>query len=142
MILLFNGIIACNSAQSGKDSQEKVTTGNRLNGTWELNYVSGAAVPFEKLFERKKPSITFDTANGTFSGNNGCNNFNGKLISDGSKIDFNQPIATTRKACIDAQAETVFMEALKKVNGYSVSEDGQTLNFLTGDIGTMRFTKK
>jgi hypothetical protein len=39
------------------------------------------------------------------------------------------------------QGENVFMETLKKVNTWSVSND-TTLNLIAGDIAVMRFSKK
>jgi hypothetical protein len=37
--------------------------------------------------------------------------------------------------------EKAFLSALRKSNSYSVTERGQTLNLIAGDIGTMRLTR-
>lgn len=111
-----------------------------LNGTWELNYVSGPRIAFDGLYPNKKPTITFDVTNNKVMGNTSCNNFNGPLKMDGNKISFTDPMAMTRMMC-QGQGETVFMETLKKINTWSVS-DGNTLNLIMGDIAMMRFTKK
>jgi len=117
-----------------------MTNNEALNGTWELNYITGPRIAFDGLYPEKKPTITFDVANNKISGNTGCNNFNGKLNMDGNKINFNDPMAMTRMMC-QGQGETTFLETLKKINTWSVS-DGNTLNLIMGDIAMMRFTKK
>jgi heat shock protein HslJ len=130
--------IACNSQ---KNTTKHVPDVSKLEGTWELNYISGPRISFDGLYPNKKPVITFDVKNLRVIGNTSCNSFNGSLKVDGNKIDFNQPMAMTRMACIDGKGENVFLETLKKVNSFSVSE-ANTLNFIMGDIAIMRFTKK
>jgi len=39
------------------------------------------------------------------------------------------------------EGETVFVETLKKINSWSVTND-TTLNLIEGDIALMRFTKR
>jgi heat shock protein HslJ len=111
-----------------------------LNGTWELNYISGPRIAFEGLYPEKKPTITFDVAGNKVMGNSSCNSFNGKLNVTGNKINFNEPMAMTRMMC-PGDGETTFMETLKKVDSWSVT-DGKTLNLLMGDVAMMRFSKK
>lgn len=126
------------------DSSKKTTTSmngsSKLNGTWELNYITGSRIAFDGLYPNKKPTITFDVAKNTLNGNTGCNSFNGPLKVDGNKISFTDPMAMTKMMC-PGDGETVFLQTLQKVNSWSVS-DGNTLNFIMGDIATMRFTKK
>jgi heat shock protein HslJ len=50
-------------------------------------------------------------------------------------------MAMTKMACLDGNRETVFIETLKKVISFSVTE-GNTLNFMMDDIALMRFTRK
>lgn len=137
LVVALTSFAACNNS--------KKTTGNMsdtavLNGTWELNYITGPRIAFDGLYPEKKPTITFDVAAGKISGNTSCNSFNGKLNVDGSKINFNDPMAMTRMMC-QGQGETTFLEILKKVNGWSVT-DGNTLNLLMGDLAMMRFSRK
>ena len=40
------------------------------------------------------------------------------------------------------QGEQVFMSTLPKITSYDITADGKTLNFISGDIAMMRFTKK
>lgn len=110
----------------------------QLNGTWELDYISGAKIAFEGLFPDKKPGITFNLPETKASGNGSCNNFNVAFTIDGSNIKFNDP-AATRMAC-PGNGEATFFATLKKVSAYSVN--GNTLNLIMDDIAIMRFQKK
>ena len=112
-----------------------------LAGTWELNYISGPRIAFDGLYPNKKPTITFDVVGNRVSGNTSCNKFTGSLKVDGNKISFADPMALTRMICMDGNGENVFMETIKKINTWSVT-DGNTLNLIMGDIALMRFTKK
>ncbi|MDR7210491.1 META domain-containing protein [Flavobacterium piscis] len=115
---------------------------SKLEGSWELNYISGPRIAFDGLYPDKKPVINFSLVENQISGNNGCNSFMGKFVVEGHKIDFTQPMVTTKMMCMDGQGEQVFMNTLQKINTYSISDDGKTLNFISGDIAMMRFTKK
>jgi len=122
-------------------NKKMVTTKDTsLNGTWELNYISGPRIVFEGLYPDRKPTLIFDIEENRVSGNSSCNSFNGDLKIEGNKIDFNSPMAMTKMFC-PGEGENVFIESLKKVNSYSVT-DGNTLNLIMGDIAIMRFTKK
>ncbi|KUJ60668.1 hypothetical protein AR687_16700 [Flavobacteriaceae bacterium CRH] len=121
---------------------KKADTANTLEGTWELNYITGPRIAFDGLYPNKKPTINFDLKESRVSGNTSCNSFTGKLSVDGNKIDFTQPMALTKMMCLDGQGEQVFINTLQKVNTYSITDGGKTLNFISGDIATMRFTKK
>jgi len=112
-----------------------------LEGTWELNYISGPRIAFDGLYPGKKPVIRFDVAGQRVSGNTSCNSFNGKLNAEGNKISFKDPMAMTKMMCLNGNGEAVFLETLQKINSWSVT-DGNTLNLIMGDIGMMRFVKK
>lgn len=75
------------------------------------------------------------------NGTTSFNNFAGTFKAAGNKISFTDPMAVTRMACLYGNGETVFLEKLKKVSTWSVT-NGNILNFLMGDIGVMRFAKK
>lgn len=121
---------------------QKTTSTSKIEGTWELNYITGPRIAFDGLYPNKKPTITFNTKENQVSGNNSCNSFTGKLITTGNKIDFTQGIAVTKMMCMDGQGEQVFMSTLQKITSYDITDDGKTLNFISGDIAMMRFTKK
>lgn len=130
-------LMACNNTKKTTSNMPDAST---LTGTWELNYVTGTRIAFDGLYPNKKPTITFDVANNKAMGNTSCNNFNGPLKMDGNKINFTDPMAMTRMMC-PGEGERVFMETLKKINTWSVS-DGKTLNLIMGVIAMMRFSKK
>lgn len=134
LVFLSTILISCKCKQT--DSVSK------LDGNWELNYISGPRIAFDGLYPNKKPTINFDLKENHISGNSSCNSFNGKLVLDGNKIDFTQPMAMTKMMCQDGQGEQVFMSTLQKITSYDITDDGKTLNLISGDIAMMRFTKK
>lgn len=113
---------------------------SQLSGTWELNYISGPRIAFNGLYPGKKPTIKFEVAEKRVSGNTSCNSFSGVLVADDTTINFTGPMAMTKMAC-PGEGEATFLEMLKKVGTYSISND-TTLNFMMGDIAIMRFNKK
>lgn len=115
---------------------------SKLKGTWELTYITGPRIAFEGLYPNKKPNINFNTKENVVSGNNSCNSYTGKLEVKENKIDFTGPMVSTKMMCLDGQGEQVFMNTLSKVTSYTISDDGKTLNLISGDIETMRFNKK
>lgn len=137
--LLFSVIVlsfaACNGSRKTASTDPAA-----LNGTWVLNYISGPRIAFEGLYPNKKPQLVFTAEDKRVSGNTSCNSFSGPLVIDGNKISFDQPMALTKMAC-PGEGEMVFLETLKKVNTWSIS-DGKTLNLIMGDIAVMRFTRK
>ena len=115
---------------------------NLIDGTWEANYIMNTPKPFADLYANAKPTVTFNSATGQVSGMSGCNNFTGKFTLDGNRIKFGDDMALTRKMCPDMAGETTFMETLKKVSSYSVTEQGKTLNLIMGDMAVMRVVRK
>ena len=115
---------------------------SKLKGTWELTYITGPRIAFEGLYPNKKPNINFNTKENVVSGNNSCNSYTVKLEVKENKIDFTGPMVSTKMMCLDGQGEQVFMNTLSKVTSYTISDDGKTLNLISGDIETMRFNKK
>ena len=93
------------------------------------------------MYPDKKPTITFDLKENRVAGNNSCNQYFGKLQGDGNKINFKDAkMGMTMMAC-PGEGENIFMRTLEKIDSYSISEDGKTLNFIMGDIAMMRFEK-
>ena len=94
------------------------------------------------MYPDKKPTISFDSKENKVSGNNGCNQYFGSLKVEGNKINFKDAkMGMTMMAC-PGQGENVYMKTLEKVDSYSISQDGKTLNFIMGDIVMMRFQKQ
>lgn len=127
--------MACRSTQS------TMKTTISLEGTWQLNYITGPRIAFDGLYPNKKPTITFDLAANRVSGNNSCNQYFGALKVEGNTINFNDAkMGMTSMAC-PGEGENFYMKTLEKIDSYSISEDGKTLNFIMGDIEMMRFEK-
>lgn len=135
--IIFLTLMSCNSTKTTN------STTSSLEGNWELNYITGPRIAFGGLYPNKKPSINFDLKESRVSGNNSCNSYTGKLNIDHNKISFSGPMAVTKMMCMEGmQGETTYMEALQKVDSYSVSEDGKVLSFMMGEVMMMRFDKK
>ncbi|GLU50935.1 META domain-containing protein [Dyadobacter frigoris] len=140
VILLFSLFSACKSNKKVVENSNTNSASSSLEGTWQLNYLMVPGKSFEELYPDKKPEIKFELGEKRFSGNTSCNSFTGKLNLDGNKISFRDPYAMTKMMC-PGEGESVFTQTLNKVNTYAVT-DGSTLNFISGDMAIMRFTKK
>ncbi|WP_264538453.1 META domain-containing protein [Flavobacterium sp. N1736] len=136
LILVFLGVVLLSC------KCKKTDTVSKLDGTWELNYISGPRIAFDGLYPNKKPTIVFDSKENRVSGNSSCNSYTGKLSVDGNKIDFTQPMVMTKMMCMDGQGEQTYMSILQKITSYDITDDGKTLNLISGDVAMMRFTKK
>ena len=82
----------------------------------------------------EKANITF-AADGTVSGNTGCNSFAGTYEVDGSKVTIHGNVAATMMACEpDAQAlEQQFLTALGNVTTWERSGQQVTLRGNSGE---------
>lgn len=109
-----------------------------LNGTWEVDYLSGTRIALNGLFPNKKPTITFDLPSTKANGNSSCNNYNVSFTISGNKIKFGPPMST-KMAC-KGGGEAAFFRTLETVTQYSVSDS--TLNLIMGDTAMIRLTKK
>lgn len=112
---------------------------SKLDGNWELNYISGIRIAFDGLYPDKKPFIRFELGQSMISGNTSCNGFSSKYTMNGNSIRF-APGISTMMAC-PGNGEKAFTEMLQKVNKYALSDD-KTLNFLIDDVAVMRFVRK
>jgi len=142
IVLLAIIISSCNSTKKSASIKENSTMkANLIDGLWEVNYIMNTPKQLNELFPKGKPTITFDSAKKSVAGNSGCNNFNGKCSMEGNSIKIDEAMALTRKMCLDMTGETLFLETLKKVNSYSVTNQGKTLNLIVGDIAVMRLER-
>ena len=111
----------------------------KLQGTWELNYISGPRIAFSGLYPDKKPIINFNLSTNELGGNTSCNGFSSKTIMNGNKISIAEPFAKTMIFC-EGGGETTFLTMLKKVNKYAITNEN-TLTFMIDDVAVMRFAK-
>ncbi len=137
-----NNILSLNKARMAPLAKFQATdNGNatsQLNGTWEVDYISGPRIAFDGLYPDKKPTMTFNLPDSIATGNSSCNNFRSSVKIEGSNIKFGMP-ASTRMACPGA-GESTFFKTLESVNKFSLS--GNTLNLIMGDVAVMRLQRK
>ncbi|GAA4326704.1 hypothetical protein GCM10023115_38580 [Pontixanthobacter gangjinensis] len=146
--LLLAGLISFSCKENGeskpKEEQKLMTSSQKaklINGRWEVNYLAAMPKPMDSLFPRIKPSLIIDADKGQISGTTGCNNFSGKVSIEGKEFILDEAIALTKKMCPDMTGEESFMKTLQRVNTYSVTDRGQTLNLITGDMAVMRLQR-
>lgn len=135
-LLLKNGEIVVAKLQAQKPPTKEEL---QLNGTWELNYISGAKIAFNGMFPDKKPLLVFDFPKPEVSGNGGCNGYSAKVKVEANKITFGDPLSTMMFC--EGNGEPVYFKTLKKVTSYNIS-DNNILNLVMGDIAVLRFTRK
>lgn len=106
---------------------------------WVLTELQGK--PVAKNEELKEAFIQFEMETGAFHGNGSCNNIFGPYeLKEGNRISFGNT-ASTMMACSDMQMEMAFLEVLRQVDNYSVSDS--TLSFQKAKMAPMaRFSLK
>ena len=121
--------------------------GNRIGGDLGIQYVLRQSIHDPRIEDRRwllvevtgrayeasdnghQAFILLDSATSQASGNNSCNNFfGGYTIEAGERIRFSDNLGATMMACPDMTTETAFMEALRKVDNYSVNGNQLSLN--------------
>jgi heat shock protein HslJ len=136
-------MLSCVGAQtvsnSGQKNSDALNAPMKLNGSWELADIPGARVSVSGMYPSKKPVITFDVNDNKFAGNTSCNNFSGLLVVYGNKINFNKSMAMTKMMC-QGDGETTFVDALKKIDTYTINPDN-TLSLNAGGTETLRLVK-
>ena len=120
-----------------------VSSGSQsLEGNWELTYISGPRIAFDGLYPNEKPNVTFNIKENLVMGKNSCNNYSGTFKAEGSTMKFDENGMVSTKMFCEGGGESTYMNTLKKINSYTITDDGKTLNLLTGDITMMRFERK
>ncbi|WP_190277307.1 META domain-containing protein [Taibaiella lutea] len=144
-VIIFAALFTLSACNTPKNTSATTTAGAdagnmELSGAWELDFVPNPSGTFEELYSGKKPNISFNEKEGTYSGHSSCNSFRGKLEKDKDAISFKGDMMMTKMACM-GDGEKIFLENLKKINHYSISKDGNELTFIQGDIVLMHFHK-
>ncbi|GAB3417719.1 hypothetical protein GCM10027516_11750 [Niabella aquatica] len=112
----------------------------KLNGTWELTYITGPRITFDGLYPDKKPQITFKLPATEAEGHTSCNGFGVNFTITGNQISFSDPVSTLM-ACKGA-GEPTFNKFLKATTSYSIGSD-DVLTFLgKGGVELMKFKRK
>ncbi|CAN1486143.1 HslJ Heat shock protein [Flavobacteriaceae bacterium] len=132
-------VLICMSFSSCTSSKPVMKSAS-LEGTWELNYITGPRIAFDGLYPNKKPTIVFDLKENKIAGNNSCNQYFGTLMVNNDKINFKDAkMGMTMMAC-EGNGDSLYMDTLTKIESYTITDEGKSLNFLTGNVLMMRFT--
>ncbi|MEJ2321891.1 MAG: DUF4377 domain-containing protein [Gammaproteobacteria bacterium] len=98
-----------------------------INDIWAVTAINGEPVEISNR-RMRVPLIEINLSAMRVTGNDGCNNLNGKIVHfDDGVIEFG-PIAVTRKMCIDMSVPDRLNAVLQQVRKYRL--DNGTLFFL------------
>lgn len=112
----------------------------KLNGNWELNFLSGTKIALAGLFPNGKPNIVFAFPADEVKGNGGCNGYSAKVKVDKQKISFSDPLSTMMFC--EGNGEPQYFKMLKTITSYALSNSENTLTLIAGDIAVMTFSRK
>lgn len=99
--------------------------------------IATALKPF--VYWHRVPEMRINPALGVFTGNTGCNSMSGTFNFSGNEMKFNNRIRTSKMACNEYD-ESGFIQALTRVNNYTISND--LLELKEGDKVLMSFRRK
>lgn len=105
-----------------------------LNGEWFLLPVLASDTAAGKY-----PSIKFDLAKGTFTGNTGCNRMSGSFKRTDSTLTIDDRLQVTEMAC-PGYNETAFLKNLLNTN--RIKRDGSILILMFDQTELSRWTRK
>jgi len=107
------------SIKAAKEKESKVYQGcgnyvpnYNLNGNWNIIEAQGIQIN-QSTFPNKEPYLSFDLFNQTVSGNDGCNNFHGKVFFKIDQISFG-PTAGTLMACPNMELSNKIVGAISE----------------------------
>jgi heat shock protein HslJ len=94
-----------------------------LNGKWNLTNMPGQ----ENFGKYPKITLSFSKGTWNFSGNGGCNSFNGELVpGSANEITFRNVVATERQ-CNEPDLESAFFTKLAQVRSFELEGSGLNL---------------
>jgi heat shock protein HslJ len=122
--LLTTGLAGCASPREPSSTNAQPLTETR----WTLIEILGrdAVTPADG----RLPDLRFDQAGARVGGYTGCNVLTGTYSMDEDRLEFDTPLATTRRACLDtavAQQERDLMEAVGRTRRFALSDGVLTL---------------
>lgn len=126
-------LVATPSSASGSGSGQGGDDGEIVSpvlGEWPVTDVNGAPA-----VEGRAPMIRFGS-DGKVAGSTGCNNFNGTYRLDGENLVVEEPLATTRRACIPelGDQESEFLAVLTTAQTFEVI-GSEAMLIITGADG-------
>ncbi len=105
--------------------QQKGIVGKR----WKLVQLMGKDIADMDPQPQKEPFLVLEEEDNKIYGSTGCNNVMGSYeLTEGNRISFAPNLASTMMACPEMEVENTFQEVLNKVDTYTLSEDGTTMN--------------
>ncbi len=120
---------------SVNDNIEKaIADTTSLKGQWYLQPI----LPSDTA-TGKTPTLNFDLAKNTFTGNTGCNTMRGSFQKTDSSFVFNENIATTKMLCTGYNEEA-FIKNLLRTNKYKIEDGMLILMFDATELS--RWTRK
>lgn len=104
-------------------------------GSWLAEDIGGGGV-----IDNVQSTLTV-AADGTVSGNSGCNGFGGTATIEGDKVEFG-PLAGTLMACAEAvmDQERKFYDALERTAAFGIDENGKLVLSDAGGTALVRFS--
>ena len=117
-------------------------TKSTLDGDWELAYIMDGSKPLDEMFPEGRATLTINLSEERVNGNAGCNVFTGSCRVEGSSFSVLEPLAVTRKMCMEMSGEDLFLQVLVKADSYVLTDEGKTLDLRSGEALAMKFTRK
>ncbi|HLR36509.1 MAG TPA: META domain-containing protein [Chitinophagaceae bacterium] len=115
---------------------------SKLNGKvtetyWKLVSLNGEKVVVDSSFNRE-PYLILKEKDNKVSGNAGCNQIMGSYtLKEGDKIEFSQ-MASTMMACPNLDSERAFLDAIEKVDQYSLNGEELVLKSEGQPVATFK----
>ena len=107
---------------SKKNTEEVILNSNRLHDIWVVKELFREKL--QNISDETPKQITLEifTNDMKILGNDGCNNFFGKIIKvDASKISFTS-IGSTKKMCPDMETSNNFYKAMNDITSYRLEK--------------------
>ena len=109
----------------------------KLHDLWVLKELGEGVTMTEKDYPREHPRMELNPGAGTILGYTGCNEFSGKLITQGNAIAFQQ-LTRTKMACT-SPVEALFLKALSEADRFEWGE--RRLKLFKGSVLLCQFLK-
>ncbi len=129
ILVAFSSFLSCNTTKKGTNSGMSSDNPNSdlIETYWKLTELMGEPIAMTPD-TKKEMHMVIKKQENLVNGNSGCNSFIGSyIVLEGNRISFSQLIST-KMACIDMEKETTFMEALQKVDNYTIQGKILSLN--------------
>lgn len=127
--------VTLGSCSSSRNSSADL---NQLSGDWVLTVFPYETKALAEVFTARIPELQLEVPGRKVTGNTGCNRMFGSFTVNGSEFHFGN-LGSTKMAC-PGYDETIYVNALNRVNRYGVNND--LLTFYQDSAVVMTFAKK